>query len=372
MFIEISETNRRTGRTPIKIAMHEIHKNINETNKNGIHWDETYTKQNMSSASGAPFVVEFLDEDMDMVGGHGDLRVDEDGKPYFENSTVVGTIEQATVETINVNGSDTLVLMSSGYLYEQRYPKFVNWLRDISKTQSIRGSVEIGGKHPNNNISYDGEYSREYRVPKEFDYTGMAILFTETPADDNAILVEVNQLNKSKEEKTLSETNNEKLEEKINKINELNNELNTKSTKIDELQVEVNTKQEELNSAIQELKEKRESLESQEQELNELREFKKEVTQKQLISKLEAELSSYSDEEKSIAKDKIEKFSEDPTEDKIKNIVNEINSEIAKNLIEKRKDKKQKEEKIESNSINDLFGVVDDISNDVKSIEDLY
>ena len=41
--LEVSEKSSKGGRVPVKIALHKIHNNSDETNKNGIHW-----KRNMS------------------------------------------------------------------------------------------------------------------------------------------------------------------------------------------------------------------------------------------------------------------------------------------------------------------------------------
>lgn len=377
MFIEISESNRRTGRTPIRIAMHEIYDDASETNKNGIHWREEYVKKNMNTAKGSSYVVEFLGEDQDIVGGHGELYIDDDGNPYFENSTVVGTIEDVSIETININGKDKKVLMSSGYLYNQRYPRFVKWLREMSQQQEINGSVEIAGKYPNKSIGYDGEYKREYRIPRDFEYTGMAILFTEPPADDSSVLMEIN---KFKEDfKMANQTNdnqlvvelNEKLESKVTEINELKNSITTKDGEITELNQKLEEKSTELNEVIGELKEVKSKVETYESELNELRAFKKEQVDKELVSELNQALSTYTDEEKEVVKAKIEKFSSEPSKEAIKEIVNEINSEIAKKVVESRKKSNKEINNSEINSAQDLFSDVYLEENNAESIEDL-
>lgn len=43
--LEISETTTKGGRVPVKIALLKIaDDDINETNKNGLHWKEEYVK----------------------------------------------------------------------------------------------------------------------------------------------------------------------------------------------------------------------------------------------------------------------------------------------------------------------------------------
>ena len=52
--LEVSEKISKGGRVPIKIALHKIHNDPKETNKNGIHWKREYVVDAMESANGNP------------------------------------------------------------------------------------------------------------------------------------------------------------------------------------------------------------------------------------------------------------------------------------------------------------------------------
>lgn len=370
MFIELFKKNKRTGRTPIKLIMHEIHTDNEATNKNGIHWKREYVEQNMESAINAPLVAEFLDEDMDVVAGHGEVHISEDGDVYFEDSTVVGSIEKATIEEVEVNGEMKTVLVAHGYLYDQRVPNFVKWLKSFDNLSQVNGSVEISGKYPNKNIVYEGEYSQKYRIPKEYDYSGMAILFTEPPADDSSVLLEINKLKEDssmdKHDKILEQMQ-KTIEDKDSKISELNSAVSDKDKEIQEISNELNQKVEELDATVSELNDLKEKMAKMESELNELREYKQEKEKERLTSELNAKLSSYADDEKEIVKEKIEKFNQEPSDDLLKEIVNELNSVVAQKILEERK---KQDKKTETNSHKDILGDVYDDDN--SSVDDLF
>jgi hypothetical protein len=88
--------------------------------------------------------------------------------------------------------------MTEGYLYSQRYPLFIKWLKDELKNGKVYGSIEINGKAKSKTIEYlDGatneDGSRKMgRIPTKFDFTGLAILYLTQPADKNSIVFEVN------------------------------------------------------------------------------------------------------------------------------------------------------------------------------------
>lgn len=370
MHIRVFETNKVTGRTPIKVVLHEIHKSLDEFNKNGINWKREHVEKNIETVNGSPIVAEFLDESHDMPLGHGDPYIDEDGKVYFENSVVVGVLEKGSIEDLEINGSMRTVLVGEGHLFNQRFPKFIEWIRETNSIEQVKSSVEIGATPPNDVIVYDGGWKEEGRIPMEYQYTGHAIL-SEAPADDNAVLLEVN---KFKEDKRMSKENNqlvtelnEKLETKVSELNELKNSLKEKDGEVTELNEKLETKAGELNSTIEELKEVKEKLEGSEKELNELRTFKKEQEDKQLQSELNAKLSSYTDEEKEVVKEKVEKFSTEPSTELLGEIVNEINSNIAKKIVESRKTQTE----TNSHKDDDIFGDIQDVHTETNSIEDL-
>ena len=336
-----------TGRAKIKIVLHEIHKDLSEYNKNGIHWSRKYVEQNMDSAKGAPIVAQFLDSDQDMPFGHGELHVDENKNIRFEDSVVVGSIEEAVIESLEINGVNRDVLVAYGVLYTERFSNFVEWMRKTFETEGVKSSVEIGIKAPNETIIYEGGWKEKGRVPMEYQYTGHAILSIE-PSDDSAILLELN--NKHKEENKLSDKVvvelNEKLELKVTEINSLKDEVKTKDVQITELNSVVETKTQKLEGLTVEVNELKETVTAKETELetltsevNELREFKQEATNKELVAELNSSLEVYTDEEKALVKEKVETFSASPSKEGIGEIVTEINTFIAKKAIEERSKK---------------------------------
>ena len=140
--LEISKRSAKGGRVPIKIALLKIHEDANETNRNGIHWDETCVKNAMESAISMPICAEFIDEDKSIPLGHGltGIVINDDGisEPVFENSETVGCFESGMIENININGNEIKALTAKGYLFNQRYPSFVKWVRENYTNQDIK------------------------------------------------------------------------------------------------------------------------------------------------------------------------------------------------------------------------------------------
>lgn len=396
--LEINQSKKYAGRTYIKWVAHEIYDSEMNYNKNGISWKESYVLNNLESIKGMPIAAEFLDSyEKDEPYGHG-LTDIKDGQPLFEDSVVVGATEDAYIDTIEINGEQKKVLICQGYLYNQRYPKFVQWLKSKMYDGNVPDtSIEVSAKEGNDFIIYESGYKEKGRVPMEYDYSGSALLGIE-PADNSAVLLELNN-KKYKEENSMSEKDtkviselNEKLEARINEINSLKNqvkdltsakesevaELNQQlEAKTNELNEVIEAKTTELNSAIEELKEvkgKLEASESQakemETELNELREFKKEATDKELVAELNSKLGKYTDEEKEVAKEKIEACQKEPSSELIKEIVSEINSSIAQKIVEERS---KQTKVVENNSADDIYSDVIEVnSSEEVSVEDLY
>ena len=378
--LEINSKKRVAGRLYIKWVIHKIHQDTSEFNKNGISWLEKYVQQNIESASGMPLAVEFLDWEKSEPFGHGETNI-KDGEPLFENSTVVGVTENAYIDFVEVNGEQIKALIGEGYIYSQRYPEFVKWLkskmydRDFPET-----SVEICKTEGNDFIIYENGWKEKGRVPMVYDYSGDAILGIE-PSDDSAVLLELNNKIISKEEKDMPdqivELNN-KLEEKTDKINELNNLVKDKVGEIAELNSKVTEKETKIEEVTSELNSTKESLSAKEEEVNtltsevnELREFKKKAEEKELVAELNSKLSDYTAEEKEIAKAKIEAFPTSPSADEITSIVNEINAHITKTIIENRK--KQSEVELNNSTTEDIYGdVVVEVNNDLTNEEDIY
>lgn len=323
--IELNQKNEVTGRTFVRWVVHEIHESTDTYNDNGITWKEQFVLDNIESAKGMPICVEFLDWDKSEPFGHGMTNIVDD-EPKFENSAVVGTTENAFVDTVEVNGRTIRALVAEGYIYEQRYPNFVTWLKSKMFDEDFpETSVEICSKKNSGNskIVYEDGWKEKGRVPMIYDYTGDAILGIK-PSDESAVLLELNHLNNK----------NNKEEEKMNE------ELQKQIT-------ELNQKLEEANTTIQSLNK-----------------YKKESEAKILIAELNSKLASYSNEEKESVKEKITAFNTEPSTEGIQNIVSEINSYIVQKIFENRNSKK---DEVEVNNASSVYG---DMFTNEKSKED--
>lgn len=187
------------GRAKIKMSALKISKDASDNNDNGINWVEEYVKANIKSMIGASYKVAFIDDDKTYPSGHGSMEYDEDGNVIFPDSDTVGSIQDAYIETIEIDGGKETVLTTEGFIYKQSYPNFYNWLKEEAKNGVIYGSVEINGKGTSRNIIYDGESKnpdgtpRIGRKPKVFDFTALAILSDFVPpADKYSRVFEVN------------------------------------------------------------------------------------------------------------------------------------------------------------------------------------
>jgi len=97
-------------------------------------------------------------------------------------------------------------LVTEGYLYNQSYPNFIEWLRDETNRGTVYGSVEINGKAKSKKIIYKNGGTNEDGTPKVgrqpeiFDFVSVAILSSiSPPADYTSQVIEIN----SKEGETL-------------------------------------------------------------------------------------------------------------------------------------------------------------------------
>ncbi len=339
--LEISKQTSKGGRVPIKIALLKIHEDDKETNKNGLHWKEDYVLNAIDSVKLMPICASFCDETKSTPLDHGltGEEIDNDGvrEPLFENSETVGCFESANIEDINVNGNDIRALVANGFLYNQRYPNFVKWVRQNKALGNVDSSIEIMGLETNDNkiIYEESEPKDEFRTPKEFVFSGTSILSV-SPADDNAIVLEVAQKQENKEDKTLDEKElkeliqstisetNSKNEELLAKITELNSTINEKDSVIAEKEekiVELNATVEQVQKALDDLKKEHETYwaerDALEKELGALK-------AKARIGELNTAIEGFSDEEKKYAESEINSFNEKPLEGNIDAIVDKI------------------------------------------------
>ena len=388
--LEISKRVAKGGRVPIKIALLKIHEDENETNKNGLHWNETYVTNAMESAVSMPICAEFISEDKDVPLGHGltGTVVDENGisEPVFENSETVGVIESVSIETIKDGEEDIKVLCGNGVLYNQRYPNFVKWIRtNYANDNKIDTSIEIVGLSENNNriVYADPNPTEEFRTPKDFLFSGTAILSL-SPADDNAIVLEVAQ-KKDKEEDnkmefdmnevkkviadTINELNSKEAQFEI-KMAELNSQLEAKDTVIAEKDTELCAKEEtivELNATVEQVKQALKDLEDERagywEEREALLKQLGELKAKERLGELNSAIECFTEVEKKYAESEINSFNEAPEKGDIDAIVSKIYSGIGQ-----ASKKASEEAKIaEQNSKNDP--TVEDIFSEVCSVK---
>jgi len=332
--LEISSKTSKGGRVAIKIALLKIHDDPAETNLNGIHWEESYVKNAMDSAKMMPICAEFCDDEKATPLGHGltGVVVNNFGirEPIFENSETVGVIETVSIETVCINDADTKVLCGNGYLYKQRYPNFVKWVRSNFALGNVDTSIEIMGLETNDNkIQYlEEEPTDKFRTPTEFIFSGTAILSVQ-PSDSNAIVLEVAQKRNKEETKKMDEKelktliqstiieSNSKNDELMKQISELNSQLEEKDNTISELNATV----EQVQKALDDLKKEQETYwaerEALEHELGVLK-------AQERIGKLTTALSDFSDEEKKYAESEINAFQDKPLEGDVDAIVSKI------------------------------------------------
>lgn len=374
--LEMGSRKTKGGRRYIKMALHTIHQNDEDVQDNGLHWVKKYVLNNIDTAINMPICVEFTDDTKTVPLGHGytDQITDDNGNPMpvFENSEVVGTIEKAQIETINNNGTDVEVLVGEGYLFDQRYPNFVKWLKSNMATNTIKSSIELVGTEENNNqIVYDGEVTAERRTPMIYSYSGTAILSVKE-ADENAVVLEAASLNKNNtkesevngmDEKTLalicdsvknavSETNS-KNNEYETKIAELNQTITEKDSKITELNASVAEIQAAIEAVRAEMKQKEADLDAAWEEKAALEKALGEAKAKERLGELNAAIAGFTEEQKEFAKDEIEKFNADPVNVEINTVVDAIYRGIGKQSMEKKD-----EPVVEINSAADIYGEV--------------
>lgn len=390
--LEISQRSNKNGRVPIKIALLKIHDDPKETNKNGIHWKKEYVLNAIDSIKGMPLCCEFASEDKSCPLGHGLTGevVDSNGvhEPVFENSDVVGTFEKAEIETIkDINGNEIEALCGYGYLYYQRYPKLVDWVRKGFVTGEVCTSIEIMGlKENDNKIIYEDGYNENMRSPMIYCFSGCALLSI-APSDDDAVVLEISQRKiTNKEEKknmefdkkefeaviksALSEINSEKKshDEEVSELNEKISELNSK---VEEKDAKIS----ELNASVEQLQETLKKMESDrdtywaEREILEREIAKAKVAEK--LAELDSSLSEFNAEEKEIAKEDIEELKKNinacQKKEELNNVTSEINSIKSKICMEIVARQKQAESEVRISEQNSEEVKIEDIFSEVCS-----
>ena len=339
---ELSAEESVAGRRQIKVILHEIHPDENHYQDNGISWNEDYVIRNMKSVSGMSLVAEFLTDDRDVPYGHGMTDV-QGTLPVFEDATVVGHFERAYVDNVELNGEVKRVLIADGVLDEMRYPKFISWLREHMEMNTVRGSVEIVGKLENDgHIIYSDGWKEHGRVPKDYDYSGYAILGVE-PADKAAVVLELNNKSNDKEDDVMDEFKEEMAAVK-DSLNELNvnmqmyfAQLDAKNAEIEQLKADIAQREADiaqLNAALADAQAKEQAMIAGMSEVNEKLDAAnsrvKELEDMKAVSELNAALADYTEEQCAVAQEDINQFNENPGCIEINTIVGKICTEMVR------------------------------------------
>lgn len=336
--LEMSKRMSKGGRKRIRMVLLTIHKD-GEMNKNGITWEEQNVLNNLESIKNIPICATFIDEDKTILFDHGYTETVEldDGKsePLFNNSEVVGTIEKAKIEDLEIDGEVRRVLVGYGYLYCQRYFALCEKLMEDIAVSSVKSSIEVMGKEENNSkIVYDGGYKEKGRKPSSFDFSATCLLGVEE-ADDSCYVLEVAENQNKEEQKTMGEKEmrelitsvitetNSKNDELNTKIEELNSTIESKDAEIKELNDKVNANADadkEKDEKIEELRKKNEELEK---ELNECKKAEKKAA-------LDKAIGEFSEDEQKYAESEINSFRENPLEGDVDAVVNAIHAGIGR------------------------------------------
>ena len=309
--LELSNKEDKDGRRRVKVILHEIYKDKSQHNKNGITWLEEYCKNNLDSVKEISITCEFINDERTEILGHGETGI-VDGVPILENATMIGVLERGYIDDIVVDGESKRALIGEGYIDAMRYKNFADVLEEkIKANETIFGSVEIIGlKENGNRIKYLNGYQEIGRIPTEYRYSGFAILGV-MPSDETARLIEINKRKENGDMEKL-EKMFEKFEEKFDKTDEYKQALEQKQKEIDD-----------LNKQIEDLKAQNESLSDKLKETDKLKEELDKLKSSTLKEQLNAALADFSDKEKEIVKESIEKFSADPinSDESIQDIV---------------------------------------------------
>lgn len=344
---EISSENKIAGRRPIKVVLHEIFPDNTRWQENGISWKEEYVQANLHSVVGMSIVAEFLTEDRDVPYNHGmtDVR-EEDKLPLFEDATMVGHFDKAYVDDVEIGGVTKRCLVAEGTLDEMRYPKFVAWLRENMAGSVVKGSVEIVGKPEHDGyIIYSDGWKEEGRVPQYYDYSGYAILSVK-PADEAAIVMELNNKKLDKEDGTMDEkTKNElmaavtgadsevnskweeywaKVDTLLAEISQLKADIAQKEADIKQLQADYDKEAAAKEAAEAGLTEANAAKEAAEASLVEANAKITEMQNAAAVAELNAALAPYTEEQRAVAKEDIDAFNSNPGSVEINSIVGKI------------------------------------------------
>lgn len=339
---ELSSKKHKNGRRPFKASLYELQPPEcvvddvgTKYNKNGITFLEEYASQTLESIKDMSIRVEFIDDERTMILAHGDTGVSDDGLPLFNNATTIGHFTKGYIADITLNGETKRCVCGDGYLDEMAYQPFIQSLEtQLNNGNSVDGSIEIYRTDNNDAIVYKKGWLEKGRIPTEYIHSGWDMVIN--PADTSSTLLELNNSETNKGDKTLDEKElkeliqstisetNSKNEELLAKITELNSTISEKDSVIAEKEekiVELNATVEQVQKALDDLKKEHETYwverDALEKELGTLK-------AKARIGELNAAIEGFSDEEKKYAESEINSFNEKPLEGNIDAIVDKI------------------------------------------------
>lgn len=329
---DLNEDLRINGRVYFNYVALTVHNDTTEYQENQICWLEENIKRNLNSAQHMPMIAQFLDMDKGAPFGHG-YPTTKDGKPVIIDSEQVGSVVKAEIRDVDVDGQKIKALVATAYVNEIRYPALCQWLKaKMFDKEAIATSVEIFAKQGNNTIVSDivEVNGKEICVPIDFDFGGSAIL-TITPADENAIVLEI--LNSRSERENKKEENlmdiekltadlaiaNAKAVEFEGKVNSLEATVAEKDEAITGLETEKAV----LEESVTNLEADKTALEGT---VAELTEYKEGIEKSELIEDLEGQIGEYDEALIEEVKDEIADFKAEPTEEKCEAIINQLNS----------------------------------------------
>ena len=283
-------------------------------------------------------VAEFLTDDRDIPYGHGMTEIRSDNLPLFEDATMVGHFEKAHIDDIEIDGVAKRVLIAEGTLDEMRYPKFVTWLREHMADSVVKGSVEIVGKPENDgHIIYSGGWKEQGRVPQIYDYSGYAILGVK-PADEAAIVMELNNKKDDKEDCNMDEKlKNELMAVISGAISETNAKwdeyyasVQAKEAEIAQLQADIQAKEAEIAQLRADMEKYQAEEAAAEAGLSEANAKITELENERSRAELNSALEPYSEEQRAVAQDDIDAFNANPGSVEINSIIGKICTEMVR------------------------------------------
>ena len=397
---EISKKQSKNGRRKFKAILYRIfpddcvdeEKQVGtQFNENGITWIREYCERALPSIKGMSLRCEFLDEERTELCGHGETEI-VDGLPVFENAVVIGTFEDGYIEDVVLpNGETITACIGVGTIDGCCYHNFCEKLeKDINDGIMPSGSVEILKTDDNDSIIYKYGYKSQGRIPMIFEHSGYALIGVK-PADPMAKILELNKKNKEEldtmdnvEIKNLIVQTIEELSAHTSEINKCKEECDAKVAEANEAlskaiaeKNEIVASSEQIKAALEQVKQEYDALDKKYNELWEERKALEkalgEAQAKERLGEMNAAIADFTDEEKAYAKAELDAFNENPMAVEINTVVNKIWEGIGKkSKADAEAQKIASEQNTAKDSIEDIFGAVDDKSNYALEDDDIF